>query len=156
MERNALDFVFVASEAARLWGRHGQTVRYACNCEKHPQYKGFTKTECKISNGAWLVTAAGMTRLFGTPKMIGDPALANIKGTAKQQWEALQQTFVLQEAAELWDVQPRWRVANARGGFRRKKLFEDSETKKSGNKILVTEDAMNRVFGPRPNIKKEG
>lgn len=147
MERNALDFVFVASEAAELWGRHSQTVRYACDCIKHPQYRGFTNSECRKSGGAWLVTAAGMIRLFGPPRMMDEADLAKIRGSAIEQRVALQKVYTLQEAAEKWDVEPRWRVKNAMGGYRRKRLFKDGDVKKSGNHWLVTEEAMNRVFG---------
>lgn len=59
-----IDDVYTASEAAKEWGVAQVTVIQACS-----GYKGrparLTPKECRKSGGTWLVTRAGMQRLFG-------------------------------------------------------------------------------------------
>lgn len=45
---NVLDEVMTVSEAARRWGKDVRTIRQACT-----------------SGATWLITVAGMTRVFG-------------------------------------------------------------------------------------------
>ena len=59
--------VFTASEAARVWGLNSRTVLNACAGQKGfpPRLK---EDECHKSGGTWLVTRAGMERLYGASK----------------------------------------------------------------------------------------
>jgi len=51
--------VVTAPEAARLWGMDASTVKRAC------QQGRFRQHEARKSGGAWLVTLAGMERVYG-------------------------------------------------------------------------------------------
>lgn len=55
----SVDRVYNASEAALLWNLSQSTVRKACVSGR------FTSEECRQSGGTWLVTYAGMLRLYG-------------------------------------------------------------------------------------------
>ena len=55
----SVDRVYNASEAALLWDLSQSTVRKACVSGR------FTSEECRQSGGTWLVTYAGMLRLYG-------------------------------------------------------------------------------------------
>ncbi len=58
-----LENVMTASEAARLWGKDASTVKKACQADK------FTPDEVRKSGGTWLVTVAGMERVYGSRKL---------------------------------------------------------------------------------------
>jgi hypothetical protein len=51
--------IFTASEAARLWQLDESTVKKAC------QQGRFTEDEARKSGGTWMVTRAGMERVYG-------------------------------------------------------------------------------------------
>lgn len=63
-EAEALDFVMTAAEAAERWGKPDITVRQACTGQKGypPRFK---EGEFRQSGKTWLITRAGMTRVFG-------------------------------------------------------------------------------------------
>ncbi|MCI5708563.1 helix-turn-helix domain-containing protein [Veillonella caviae] len=62
-----LNKVMTAAEAAEKWGKAPITIQQACM-----GYKGapprFTDDECRKAGRIWLVTYAGMVRLYGEPK----------------------------------------------------------------------------------------
>ena len=55
----SVDRVYTATEAALRWNLSLSTVRKACVSDR------FTDEECRQSGGTWLVTHAGMLRLYG-------------------------------------------------------------------------------------------
>lgn len=61
-----LDFsdIFTAAQAARLWGLDESTVKKACE-----QKRLIYGEECKKSGRPWIVTRAGMERLYGPQKV---------------------------------------------------------------------------------------
>lgn len=64
---NVLEEVMTASEAAELWGKATITIQQACSgYKKFPPR--FTPEECRKSGKIWLVTRAGMERLYGKPE----------------------------------------------------------------------------------------
>lgn len=66
--KKILEEVMTAAEAAEKWGKAPITVQQSCT-----GYKGapprFTADECRKAGRIWLVTRAGMERLFGTAKI---------------------------------------------------------------------------------------
>jgi hypothetical protein len=64
---STLDDIMTAKEAAERWGLAPITVRQACTGYKKAPPR-FTATEARKSAGTWLVTHAGMERLFGPEK----------------------------------------------------------------------------------------
>ena len=64
---NIIDEVMTASEAAQRWGLAKVTVRQACSgyVKSAPR---FTKEEARQSGSTWLITVAGMNRVFGEQK----------------------------------------------------------------------------------------
>lgn len=56
--------VMTAAEAAERWGLSSTTVKQACSGQKNTPPR-FTEDECRKSKGTWLVTRAGMERLYG-------------------------------------------------------------------------------------------
>ena len=65
-----IDEVMTAAEAADRWGVGVSTIRQACT-----GYKGgpprFTREETRQSSKTWIITRAGMERLYGPePKWI--------------------------------------------------------------------------------------
>lgn len=60
----ALEDIMTAKEAAERWGLAPITVRQACTGYKKAPPR-FTDTETRKSAGTWLVTHAGMERVFG-------------------------------------------------------------------------------------------
>lgn len=61
---NSLDDVMTAKEAAERWGIAPITIRQACSGYKKSPPR-FTAEESRKSAGTWLVTRAGMERLYG-------------------------------------------------------------------------------------------
>lgn len=63
-EKDLLQSVMTATEAAERWGKADRTVRQACT-----GYKGapprFKAGEFRQSGKVWLITVEGMTRVFG-------------------------------------------------------------------------------------------
>lgn len=55
--------ILTASEAARLWQLDESTVKKAC------QQGRFTEDEARKSGGTWMVTRAGMERVYGKEKI---------------------------------------------------------------------------------------
>ena len=64
---NVLDEVMTVAEAAERWGKASITVRQACTGYKKAPPK-FHKDEARRSGATWLITIAGMTRVFGPDK----------------------------------------------------------------------------------------
>lgn len=62
--KNILDDVFTAKEAAERWGIDRSTVTYSCTGQKGYPPR-FRDEECRKYNSIWLVTRAGMERLYG-------------------------------------------------------------------------------------------
>lgn len=62
---NSLDDVMTAKEAAERWGIAPITIRQACSGYKKSPPR-FTPAESRKSAGTWLVTRAGMERLYGS------------------------------------------------------------------------------------------
>lgn len=61
-EKISLNEVYTLNEAAKIWGlSDGSTIRKSLEKDK------FTTYEAKKSESIWLVTHAGMMRLFGPP-----------------------------------------------------------------------------------------
>lgn len=58
--------VYTVPEAAKLYGVNVNTVKDACNGNR--KFKRFLEGEYRRSGGGWLVTKAGMDRLFGDKK----------------------------------------------------------------------------------------
>ncbi len=61
---NVLDEVMTAAEAAELWGKAPITVQQACSGYKKAPPR-FLPTEARKAGRIWLVTRAGMERLYG-------------------------------------------------------------------------------------------
>ncbi|WP_066638605.1 helix-turn-helix domain-containing protein [Desulfolucanica intricata] len=57
--KKALDEVMTSTEAAETWGKSMATVKRACQSGR------FYPWEARKSQGTWLVTRAGMKRLYG-------------------------------------------------------------------------------------------
>lgn len=62
---NVLDEVMTVVEAAERWGKASITVRQACTGYKKAPPR-FREDEARQSGATWLITVAGMTRVFGT------------------------------------------------------------------------------------------
>lgn len=58
-QKITIDEVFTASEASSLWGLESSVVRKTIERGK------FQEGEYRKSGGTWLVTIAGMERVFG-------------------------------------------------------------------------------------------
>ncbi len=65
---NIIDEVMTTTEAAGLWGLSAITVKQACSGQKGlpPRFK---EGEFRKSGRTWLVTRAGMERLYGKEKV---------------------------------------------------------------------------------------
>lgn len=61
---NPLNEVMTATEAANRWHMASITIRQACTGYKKADAR-FTTDEARRSGATWLVTKAGMTRVFG-------------------------------------------------------------------------------------------
>jgi predicted transcriptional regulator of viral defense system len=61
--------VFTAAEAAELWGLARETVKKACSGQKGcpPRFKPGEYRKTAGVRGDYLVTRAGMIRLYGMP-----------------------------------------------------------------------------------------
>ena len=64
---NVLDEVMTVAEAAERWGKASITVRQACTGYKKAPPR-FHEDEARRSGTTWLITVAGMTRVFGPEK----------------------------------------------------------------------------------------
>ena len=62
---NVLDEVFSSAEAADRWGMDRTSVRQLCTGVQGRPPRLVVGEECKKSGGVWLVTRAGMERLYG-------------------------------------------------------------------------------------------
>lgn len=62
---NVLDEVMTVAEAAERWGKASITVRQACTGDKKATPR-FREDEARQSGATWLITVAGMTRVFGS------------------------------------------------------------------------------------------
>lgn len=60
----ALEEVMTAAEAAELWGKDPSTVQNACSGYRKAPPR-FLPTEARKAGRIWLVTRAGMIRVFG-------------------------------------------------------------------------------------------
>ncbi len=59
-----IDDVLTASEAAKMYGLDESTLRRACAGQKGYPPR-FTDAECRKSGRVWLITKAGMERVYG-------------------------------------------------------------------------------------------
>jgi len=57
--------VLTASEAAKMYGLDESTLRRACTGQKGYPPR-FTDEECRKSGRVWLITRAGMERVYGS------------------------------------------------------------------------------------------
>ncbi|MDD6381757.1 MAG: helix-turn-helix domain-containing protein [Selenomonadaceae bacterium] len=64
---NVLDGVMTVAEAAERWGKASITVRQACTGYKKAPPR-FREDEARRSGTTWLITVAGMIRVFGSEK----------------------------------------------------------------------------------------
>lgn len=62
-----LDDVLTTAEAAVRWGIAVVTIKQACSGQKGLPPR-FTPSECRKSGRTWLITKAGMERLYGPEK----------------------------------------------------------------------------------------
>lgn len=67
MTNSSLDRVLTVNEAAELYGVSQDTIKSAC-AGQHGFPPRFTPDECRKSGRYWLVTRAGMERLYGPAK----------------------------------------------------------------------------------------
>ena len=63
----AIDEVMTTQEAGEIWGVTADSLKQ--NCQGRVK-NGFIDGEFRKSGKMWLVTRAGMTRLYGEPKEI--------------------------------------------------------------------------------------
>lgn len=61
---NALNEVLTVKEAANIWELTADSINQNCRGRVKGQ-KAFTDEEKRKSAGTWLVTRAGMTRVYG-------------------------------------------------------------------------------------------
>lgn len=61
---NCIDEVMTTKEAAERWGRLQAVIQQCCLGQKGFPPR-FTNEECRKSGKTWLVTRAGMIRLYG-------------------------------------------------------------------------------------------
>ena len=61
----ALEEVMTAAEAAMEWGKDPSTVQNACSGYRKSPPR-FLPTEARKAGRIWLVTRAGMSRVFGS------------------------------------------------------------------------------------------
>lgn len=132
-----LQSVMTVSEAAERLGKDVRTVRQACS-----YYKGnpprFTSNEVRQSGRTWLITLAGMKRVYGTP------------GVEKQQMNVLDEVMTVAEAAERWGKSS-ITIRQACTGYKKAPpRFRSDETRQSGATWLITIEGMTRVFGEEP------
>ena len=134
---NVLDEVMTVSEAAGHLNKDVRTVRQACT-----YYKGnpprFTSDEVRQSGRTWLITLAGMERVYGMP-------------TAKtKSANVLDEVMTAVEAAERWG-KASITVRQACTGYKKAPpRFHEDEARQSGATWLITVAGMTRVFGPEP------
>lgn len=65
-----LDDIMTTAEAAERWGIAQTSVKQLCTGAQGRPPR-LTVEECKKSGRTWLVTRAGMERLYGKPKSEG-------------------------------------------------------------------------------------
>lgn len=70
--KNVLEYVFSVGEAAERWGLSKQSVKQLCIGAQGRPARLVVGEECKKSGGVWLVTRAGMERLYGKESSDGD------------------------------------------------------------------------------------
>ncbi|MBS6627267.1 MAG: hypothetical protein KH274_07335 [Veillonella sp. oral taxon 780] len=61
-----LEDVMTTQEAGERWGIPADSIKQCCL--KRYANKQFTDEECRKSGKSWLVTVAGMSRLYGVEK----------------------------------------------------------------------------------------
>lgn len=59
--------VMTTKEAAAIWGRSQVGIKQLCTGLQGRPPRLILDVECRKSGGTWLVTKAGMTRLYGEP-----------------------------------------------------------------------------------------
>lgn len=63
----AFDEIMTTQEAAQRWGKDRGSVKHLCTgIQGRPPR--LTPDECRKSGGTWLITRAGMERLYGAEK----------------------------------------------------------------------------------------
>lgn len=135
---NVLDEVMTVSEAARRWDKDVRTIRQACT-----YYKGnpprFTSDEVRQSGRTWLITMAGMGRVYG------------VSTVKTKSMNVLDEVMTVAEAAERWG-KASITVRQACTGYKKAPpRFREDEARQSGATWLITVAGMTRVFGPEPD-----
>lgn len=134
---NVLNEVMTVSEAARRWDKDVRTIRQACT-----YYKGnpprFTSDEVRQSGRTWLITMAGMERVYGVPTV------------KTKSMNVLDEVMTVAEAAERWG-KASITVRQACTGYKKAPTrFREDEARQSGATWLITVAGMTRVFGTEP------
>ena len=121
--------VFTVAEAADKWNEREDYIRSCFPGFKGEVYKTFGMKEFRKSGRVYLISAAGMNRIYGPKSGI----------EAKEDW-AVKDVYSTSEAARIWGVGDQ-RIRNNLFRFRR------SEYKLSGRTLLVTKAGMDRLYG---------
>ena len=134
---NVLNEVMTVSEAARRWDKDVRTIRQACT-----YYKGnpprFRSDEVRQSGRTWLITMAGMERVYGVPTV------------KTKSMNVLDEVMTVAEAAKRWG-KASITVRQACTGYKKAPpRFREDEARQSGATWLITVAGMTRVFGTEP------
>jgi hypothetical protein len=124
-----IDEVFTVREASEKWEIPEPYIKSCFPGFQGLAYKTFGIKECRKSSRAYLISAAGMNRIYG-PKSGIEP---------KEDW-AVKDVYSTSEAARIWGVGDQ-RIRDNLFRFRR------SEYKLSGRTLLVTKAGMDRLYG---------
>lgn len=60
--------IMTTKEAGELWGFAQNSIKQLCTGAQGRPPRLVVDVECRKSGGTWLVTRAGMVRLYGEPK----------------------------------------------------------------------------------------
>lgn len=145
-----IDEVYTITEAAAVWGIGRQSIVYACtgsnNRPRGNYVKWFSESEARKAAGTWLITRAGMLRVYGIPKKWNARRLAQSNAPEG----VLEMVLTATEAALIWGI-PKDKIRHAcSGDGRHLRLFTDSEARQSGRIWLVSKSGIDRVFGDLP------
>ena len=145
---DSLPGVITVVEAVQLWQRGKRAIAQAAVGQKGIRPILEEGVEARKSVKTWLVTLAGMERVYG-PIVNRDEDLlkrCNMMGS-------LVEVMTTTEAANKWGLTSDWNVKICcRGQKGYAPRFLENEYRKAGGVWLVTCAGMERVFGPR---KKE-
>ncbi len=153
MKKGSVSFtdVMTTSEAAKKWDIAQFHVFCACTGVKGREPRLLRDVECRQSFKTWLVTRAGMERLYGPAKFDVEENLQNNTPTT------LKTTFTSQEAANLWGISKECvkRAASGQfGGSQNRtppRLLLGVECRRANKVWLITFKAMERLYGSMVN-----